>query len=460
MTGEKIRYYRKLNGLSQEELGQKLMVSRQTISLWETDQAMPTVDNLIRLREIFGVTVDELLNGAPPTSAAEQPKERLVYSYEAAQIKVMHRALLYPHIKRIVFFVLLLMGAILLQFETKSPFILGVVSVLLLLCFFNLLHQHKQNKRTEQRLLQTTYVCELYEDRLRIQIRHTDLNEYNIPLSEIKQVRDVGDFYTFPYQRLFFSIPKAQLSETSALHALLLNAPKSKVIHPRHDALSLLSWILFIVSIMSVYGAMFASLLLGDDPTLLWVSFLFIPIPAASVIFGFINKKKRVGALKNIIIGFIMISLLALMGCLSLVFRTVYDNNKEQLAEIEQICSIDLPDRFKIQTMDYSNSAGNATAEQIHSISIVTLDEAAAASFRITAEKDKRWLETLPTNLRSLLPMMHLAKGNGITLIYNVDLDEYNTLPAKDGRYHFICLTYISSTDTIHITDYDMLFKK
>ena len=48
-TGESIQRYRKELGISQEELGQKLMVSRQTISLWETDQTVPTIDTLVRL---------------------------------------------------------------------------------------------------------------------------------------------------------------------------------------------------------------------------------------------------------------------------------------------------------------------------------------------------------------------------------------------------------------------------
>ena len=60
-VGEKIQTYRKQLGMSQEELGQKLLVSRQTISLWEKDQTVPTIDNLIRLREIFGVSADEIL---------------------------------------------------------------------------------------------------------------------------------------------------------------------------------------------------------------------------------------------------------------------------------------------------------------------------------------------------------------------------------------------------------------
>ena len=47
-VGEKIQLYRKKIGLSQEALGQKLLVSRQTVSLWEMGKTMPTVDNLIK----------------------------------------------------------------------------------------------------------------------------------------------------------------------------------------------------------------------------------------------------------------------------------------------------------------------------------------------------------------------------------------------------------------------------
>ena len=59
--GESICKHRKEQGLSQESLGKKLLVSRQTISLWETNQTLPTIDNLLRLKEIFGTTIDEIL---------------------------------------------------------------------------------------------------------------------------------------------------------------------------------------------------------------------------------------------------------------------------------------------------------------------------------------------------------------------------------------------------------------
>ena len=56
-TGEKIQFYRKKIGLSQEELGQKMLVSRQTVSLWEMDKTLPTVDNLLRLKDIFSASL-------------------------------------------------------------------------------------------------------------------------------------------------------------------------------------------------------------------------------------------------------------------------------------------------------------------------------------------------------------------------------------------------------------------
>ena len=53
---------RKKNGLSQEELADKLGLSRQAVSKWERAEASPDTDNLICLAKIYGVSLDELLN--------------------------------------------------------------------------------------------------------------------------------------------------------------------------------------------------------------------------------------------------------------------------------------------------------------------------------------------------------------------------------------------------------------
>lgn len=58
---DRIQQLRKKNDLSQEQLADKLGISRQSISKWESKQSMPEIDRIVQLSEIFGVTTDYLL---------------------------------------------------------------------------------------------------------------------------------------------------------------------------------------------------------------------------------------------------------------------------------------------------------------------------------------------------------------------------------------------------------------
>ena len=57
---------RKQKGLSQEQLAEKLGLSRQAVSKWERAEASPDTDNLICLARIYGVSLDDLLNTEEP----------------------------------------------------------------------------------------------------------------------------------------------------------------------------------------------------------------------------------------------------------------------------------------------------------------------------------------------------------------------------------------------------------
>ena len=59
---EKIIKLRKENGLSQEDLAEKLYVSRQAISRWENGTALPDAQNVLQISKLFNVTTDYLLN--------------------------------------------------------------------------------------------------------------------------------------------------------------------------------------------------------------------------------------------------------------------------------------------------------------------------------------------------------------------------------------------------------------
>ena len=73
--GQRIAQKRKELGLSQEALGSKLGVSRQSIYKWEADSALPEVDKLIALSRLFGVSVGWLL-GVEESQAATLPPSR------------------------------------------------------------------------------------------------------------------------------------------------------------------------------------------------------------------------------------------------------------------------------------------------------------------------------------------------------------------------------------------------
>ncbi len=60
--GEKIKNARTENGLTQEELANKMMVSRQAITKWESDKGIPDVSNLKLLAQLLNVSVDYLLD--------------------------------------------------------------------------------------------------------------------------------------------------------------------------------------------------------------------------------------------------------------------------------------------------------------------------------------------------------------------------------------------------------------
>lgn len=61
ILADKIIELRKKNGWSQEELANKMDVSRQAVSKWECAQAIPDLDKLVQLGKLFGVTIDYLL---------------------------------------------------------------------------------------------------------------------------------------------------------------------------------------------------------------------------------------------------------------------------------------------------------------------------------------------------------------------------------------------------------------
>ena len=118
---EKIKQLRKDNNMTQEDLAEKLNVSRQTISKWETNITIPDADNIVAISKLFNITTDELLD----------------YKVEAVQKKKQFlldmAVLLFGIIGFIVFAILLMTNQI---DETSSVIIIngyGIASIFFLI---------------------------------------------------------------------------------------------------------------------------------------------------------------------------------------------------------------------------------------------------------------------------------------------------------------------------------------
>lgn len=73
---EKLAFLRRAKGLCQQELADEMNVSRQAVSKWESGNVMPSLDNLIYLSRLYGVTIDSLIDDSqdlPPEPVPAEP---------------------------------------------------------------------------------------------------------------------------------------------------------------------------------------------------------------------------------------------------------------------------------------------------------------------------------------------------------------------------------------------------
>lgn len=117
-----IRKYRAALGLSQEELGERVYVTRQTVSNWETGKSYPDIHSLLLLSSLFQVSLDELIKGDVETM------KELVNACDIAHFKRVNR------IFDVHFIVMLLLAPFLILWNNWYSW--GLAGVLFALAIF------------------------------------------------------------------------------------------------------------------------------------------------------------------------------------------------------------------------------------------------------------------------------------------------------------------------------------
>ena len=81
-VADRIQHLRKTKGISQEELADKIGVSRQAVSKWESEQSLPDIDKIIVLSEFFDVTTDYILKyNTSVSNAADYLFKKIIQLY-------------------------------------------------------------------------------------------------------------------------------------------------------------------------------------------------------------------------------------------------------------------------------------------------------------------------------------------------------------------------------------------
>lgn len=210
--GEKIQYYRKQKGLSQEELGQLLTVSRQTVSQWETGQTSPTVDNLMRLKDVLGVSVDELLSSGDEVQEKalqeNTPLERYETRMTGAEAKDLASRIAAPRkrewIQQIAGFVINIVFAVLFLGVVleESTLLYFFVPFLVVYEIYSIVDHRKYLVRLgalEKRFADTVMTISLYEDHLIVSERENgkEVAARLLQFGDLLTAADQNGFYVF-----------------------------------------------------------------------------------------------------------------------------------------------------------------------------------------------------------------------------------------------------------------------
>ena len=123
---EKILSLRTERGMSQDDLAEKLEVSRQSVSKWETAQSTPDLDKIIKLADLFGVSVDQLVRDGERPQPPEPPQPQTVYVERRQELSPIQKLGIVMEVSGVALAVIGLMGAPLLIWAAAALVILGL----------------------------------------------------------------------------------------------------------------------------------------------------------------------------------------------------------------------------------------------------------------------------------------------------------------------------------------------
>lgn len=499
-TGEKIQFYRRKLGLSQEELAKRMLLSRQTISLWEMDKTVPTLENLIRLKEILEVSLDDLLcedrlsndidneiivEGENDKGDADEsskifpmpdeqsmiPDNVHIFRYDKKELKRIFKKLCAPMWRLFILFTVIFAVSLVMTFGTEGDdtffFFVSGMAFVYFVCFIKwYISYRKAWNKSSKLMIQSVYSYQVFDGYFVLNIfRDGDAKKWlKIGFDEIEAVRSIDEHFVLTIAGQIYIIRKHALPENSPLLAYCNCFNKKKSVNKKHSRkITAVSIVLFVLTLLSIlFPLILMAILTPAHPTsmgteFMWVFFCFTPITLASAIFGFCFRKK-----KNIIAGIIMTVLLCAYGSFVLI-PDAYLHTDEPIVRAEQELNIDIPEHRNIDTMLYEDFGEDPEARIIlNSVSDIYFDSESDSTIAFTENisQDTRWIREIPNDMLGILHYSYEYDTDCYHLIYNKTTKEFNTVPSENGKYEFIHIIYGISGSWMQINEYQVNYLK
>ena len=444
MLGEKILFYRNKNNLSQEELANVLGVTEESISLWEKNEVTPSIDDLLKLSEFFGVSLDELCGN------------KKYENYFAKGETLYDRELLkgayyrYRNGIRSSYIVFIVIGIIIIiqgiTNSTTQYIVFGIIFSLLMTAFL-IISTCRINKQVSDilqanpRIFTTYYFYNDYVEACPEQ--ETNRPTLKLYYKDAKRIEVVKNVLYILSDKLFIAIKTENIdSKDKLLERLDLTEKLKEIngkINPRLNKFLLALFLLCIFTIfMPPIGIIICEGLspYPQPPSSMvehmWVFYLFLPIPLFSFVLGVIFKRKGYDSLKNIVAGVIMAFLLCIFGMFYFLGKDSISHDYGYMRHVEEVVNVDFPDEGYISIDSLSTP-----------IAYVKFGKRDTELFRDSLRNDNRWKDSttfIPADMLDLSNTMAIS-GSEYYLLYDIDSSIYNTVNSK-ANHRYMLLAY------------------
>lgn len=466
--GEKILHYRKNMHISQDELGQKLNVSRQTISLWEKGQTLPTIDNLILLKRIFGVSLDELFSleekeaEEKQVSAVNPPVESITVNLSREEFGRLHKqktkALRFGMIVNIVLFVIALIYSMVEGTEDVfASVFLGLSALSMGMCIKSNIVANANARKKAGRVVGTLCRYDMYDDFMVASMYMNDecVESEKIYYKDIDQIVILKDFYIFVSLGQSWIIKRRELSQESLVEQAVKKTPLRKVVNPVTSVWNNLAGVLNGISIASAFLCAILVTTLSQDEALkeMWMFALFIPFSLGALGLGIYLKKKADKGRPSIIIGIAMTVILFGFSMFSVFFPLISTKSTEYLQKIETYTSVELPpfQSASIKEYPYSN--------QRKITGLFIFEEKNATELENDIFLSEKWIRYIPLEIEDIVEYGGGMDGADYYFVYNLDTDELNAAPTEKGTYTFLNGYYDLETNRLAIVEFEYAFR-